>query len=221
MIPNRKIRFFNAGDRIQTTIRYSDPGGHDMHCIANYSLDAPRESFFEVPQETEMQGATIRLSFERDIMRDYGARGVIMVDANYQVEGEEEQDDRIPIAQTDQAAEEKGKRKWAFFVKERVKEFMEQCEMIRSVAGVPRPATGVTLRYLKIVGMVDPSEVMLREAQKQTSLVETLTQRLDRLEAENRELRGEYNKPQFEAVTVAAGGQEPSRSQARRKAAQK
>jgi hypothetical protein len=202
MIPNRKIRFYNAGDRIQTTIRYSDPGGHDIHCIANYLFDAPAGSFFDVPEETEIAGATIRLSFERDIMRDYGSRGVIMVDANYKPEGDEEQDDRFPIAQNDHEAEEKGKRKWLLFVKERVKEFMEQCEMIRSVAGVPRPATGVTLRYLKIMGMVDPSEAMLREAQKQTSLVETLTQRLDRLETRNKELeaekqeRKEINKPE-------------------------
>jgi hypothetical protein len=208
MIPNRKIRFYNAGDRIQTTIRYSDPGGHDIHCIANYLLDAPRENFFDVPEETEIAGAIIRLSFERDIMRDYGARGVIMVDANYKPEGDEEQDDRFPIAQNEQLAEEKGKRKWLLFVKERVKEFMEQCEMIRSVAGVPRPAAGVTLRYLKIMGMVDPSEAMLREAQKQTSLVETLTQRLDRLEEENRKLRAEKTEPdpEPETVTVAAPG---------------
>ena len=187
---DRKIRFYNAGDRIQTTLRYSDPAGHDIHCIANWLLDAPREDFFDVPEETELAGATIRLSFDRDIMRDYGDRGVVMVDANYKPQPEEEGDDRFPIARTDAEAMEKGTRLWMKFVKERVTGFMEQCEMIRSVAGVPRPATGVMLRYLKIMGMVDPSEAMLRESQKQTSIVETLTQRLDRLEAENRELRG-------------------------------
>ena len=192
---DRKIRFYNAGDRIQAVIRYSDPGGHDIHCIANYMLDAPAQDFFQVPEEAEIAGANVRFSFERDIMRDYGGRGVIMVDANYKPQEEMEADDVFPIAQSDRAAIEKGMRKWMGFVKDRVKEFMDQCEMVRSVAGVPRPATGVMLRYLKLLGMVDPSEAMLRESQKQTKLVETLTERLDRLEADNRKLREELGEP--------------------------
>jgi hypothetical protein len=217
MRSDRKIRFFNAGDRIQTTLRYSDPGGHDIHCIANWMLDAPQEGFFEVPEEAEIAGAIVRFSFDRDIMRDFGARGVVMIDANYTPQPEQEQDDIFPIAVTEALAREKGARKWKNYVKDRVKEFMDQCEMIRSVAGVPRPATGVMLRYLKIMGMVDPSEAMLRESLKQTSLIETLTERLDRLEAENRGLKAQNaaTTPQ-EPALVGNEAQTPKRNRGTR-----
>lgn len=188
---DRKIRFYNAGDRIQSRLLYSDPGGHDNACIAYHMLDAPAGGFFDVPEEANLSGAVIRLTFDRDIMRDYGPRGVIMIDANYTPQPDEEQDDKLPIAATADEAVAKAERMWQGYVKDRVKDFMEQCESIRSVGGVPRPADRVVLRYLKIMGMVDPSEAMLRESQKQTSVVETLTDRLDRLEAENKRLRAE------------------------------
>lgn len=201
----RQIRFFNAGDRIQATIRYSDPAGHDIHCIASFLLDAPPNGFFLVPEESELGGAMMRHTFDRDIMRDYGPRGVIMIDAKYEAKEDQEQDDVFPIAATNEKAKEKGERKWKQFVKDRVKSFLDQCEEIRSMAGVPRPATGTMLRYLKIMGLVDPSEAMMREAQKQTSLVETLTQRLDRLEAENIKLKADREERELEEATAPTG----------------
>lgn len=191
MPPLRTIRFYNAGDRIQTTIRYSNPAGHDIHVIAAYHLDAPPANFFTVPEESELEGGTIRHTFDRDIMRDWGPRGVVMIDANYEPKQDVEQDDVFPIAKDEKSAIDKGKRKWKAFVSDRVKEFLDQCAQVKSVGGVPRGADSTMQRYLKIMGMVDPSEAMLREAQKQTTAVEQLNDRLDRLERENKELREE------------------------------
>lgn len=202
MQQNRRIRFYNAGDRIQCTLRYSNPAGHDIHVIAQYQMDAPEHGFFSVPEESEIEGATIRHTFDRDIMRDWGARGVILIDANYERRDDREQDDVFPIAKNDESAIEKGQRKWKAFVNERVKEFLEQCAMIKSVGGVPRGADSTMQRYLKIVGMVDPTEAMMREQQKQTSAVESLSERLDRIEKENQELRAERQEPKQEAATA-------------------
>jgi hypothetical protein len=205
-MPNRRIRFYNAGDRILRTLRYTDPTGHDIHCIANYVLDAPAGDFFSIAEETTFGSAIVRLSFDKDIVRDYGARGVVQVDANYEPvpvyetyyeksdihnerplqrqtdKVDHEADDINPYARNDQEAIAKGRRMWKAFVQARVKEFLEQCEMIRAAAGVPRPASGVMLRYLAIAGVTDPSQAMLLEAKKQTEAIETLNERLERLE---------------------------------------
>lgn len=189
MPDTRRVKFYNAGDRIQHTMRYSNPSGHDIHVIAMYRLDAPQGGFFEVPEESEIEGAIVRHTFDRDIARDWGKRGVIRVDANYEAKDDPDQDDVFPAAKTEALAIEKGKRLWKKFVQERVNEFLEYCSNVKSVGGVPRGADSTMQRYLKIVGMVDPTEQMQREAKAQRSDIETLTERLDRLEQENKELK--------------------------------
>lgn len=205
MREDRKIKFYNAGDRIQTTLRYSIPTGHDIHVIANYTLDAPEAAFFTVPEESEVDGATIRHSFDRDIMRDYGERGVILVDANHQAKEDFDQEEVFPIANSNEAAKEKGKRKWMKFVNARVKDFLDQCDTIKSVGGVPRAATGVTLRYLRIAGVLDPSDAALREYQKQGTLVEDLQKTIKKQQETLDMLLADRTKPDEAEEPEAVG----------------
>ena len=186
---DRVIRFYNAGDRIQDTLRYSNPTGHDIHVIAMFKLDAPEAAFFDVPEETELEGAVLRHSFDRDIARDYGSRGVIKIDANYKYKGSEEQDDIFPVAKDEKTAIEKGKRLWKVYYLKRVEEHLNQCDQMRAAGGVPVKASGAMVRYLKLAGILDPAERAYEEQKRQTATLETLTERLDRLERENRELR--------------------------------
>lgn len=229
---NRRVQFFNAGDRIQATMYFSDPGGHDIHCICYFALDAPMEGFFTVPEESRVGDAIIRSTFDRDIMRDYGNRGVIRVDANYKPpmvqetyydrddrdqefprsrdtdQINHEADDLNPIAATEKLAQEKGARIWKAWCQKRVTEFMEQCENIRLVGGVPRPASGAVLRYLKVCGMVDPSAAMLREAQKQATVTEELQGQVKDLQDKlNRLLDGQSDQkePAKELEMAGAG----------------
>jgi hypothetical protein len=192
---DRRIRFYNAGDRIQDTIRYTNPAGHDTHVISMFRLDAPEAGFFDVPEESELEGAVIRHSFDRDILRDYGARGVIMIDANYKHKGTEEQDDVFPVARDDKSAIEKGKRKWTAYYLKRVEEHLNQCDQMRAAGGVPVKASGAMVRYLKLAGILDPAERAYEEQKRQTATLETLNDRLDRLERENKELRQGQQKP--------------------------
>lgn len=191
----RRIKFYNAGDRIQCTLRYSDPGGHDIHCIANYILDAPQEAFFTVPEETQIGEAIIRLSFDRDIMRDYGGRGVVMIDANYETPEDQDQDDVMPIAASEPQAIDKGRRKWKAYYSKRVEEHLAQCDQMRAAGGVPVKASGAMVRYLRLAGVLDPAERAYEEQKRQTQTLETLNERLDRLEKENKELRA-VNEPE-------------------------
>ncbi len=206
MRPNRRVKFYNPGLRIQHTYRYTDPGGHDIHCISIYEMDAPEAGFFDVPEESELGGAVIRHTFDRDIVRDWSGRGVIMIDANYDPKEDRDQDDVYPIAKTEREAIDKGKRKWMQFVQTRVEEHLAQCDQARASGGVPAKASGAMVRYLKIVGILDPAERAYEEQKRQTATLETLTERLDRLEKENRELREEKEMEEATAPGPKAKG---------------
>jgi len=194
---NRRVRFYNPGLRIQHTYRYTDPGGHDIHCLSLYEMDAPEAGFFDVPEESELSGAIIRHTFDRDIIRDWAGRGVVMIDANYEPNESQDQDDAYPMAKDDKAAIAKGKRKWLQFVHTRVEEHLAQCDQARASGGVPAKASGAMVRYLKIEGIVDPAERAYEEQKRQTATLESLTERLDRLERENKELKARE-------ITIAA-----------------
>ena len=185
----REVKFYNAGDRIQSTLRYTDPSGHDIHTIAYWRLDAPEAGFFTVPEETTLSDARIRCNFDRDIVRDYGDRGVIMVDARHVAKEDQDQEDVFPIAATEKLAIEKGKRKWKAYYLKRVEEHLQTCDQMRAAGGVPIKASGAMVRYLKLAGVLDPAERAYEEQKRQTQTLETLNERLDRLERENLHLR--------------------------------
>lgn len=185
-LSSRRFKLFNAGDRIQQTLRYSNPNGHDTHCICLYSLDAPAGKLFTVPEMIDVQGAVVHVHFVDDIIRDFGTRGVILIDAafdpplRYAEDGQptDEIDAEawaaIPVARTEEEAKTKGQAAWKVYIDVVVRAYLDQCEQIRAAGGVPIAASGWTKRALLLAGMVDPAEAMLIESKRQTSAIDKL-----------------------------------------------
>lgn len=194
-ITQRKVRFFNAGDRIQVPLLYSNPDGHDIHVLCRYNLDAPAQGEFRVPEVIQVGMAQVHVNFAADISRDFGDRGVILIDANYepprqtrevstengteyvvddQSQIDTEADDKIPVAATLEAAKKKGVTMWRAYIETKVRAHMEQCEQIRAAGGVPIAASGQMKRWLKLAGYSDPAEAMLLESKRQTSALESI-----------------------------------------------
>lgn len=186
---SRRSKLYNAGDRIQNTLFFSNPEGHDVHCICRYGLDAPAGKVFTIPEMILLGSAVLHVQFVDDILRDYGARGVILIDANYEpplkrddetgeplkpAQIDEVADADIPIACNEIEAQVKGKKRWAEYIDKAVRSYLDQCEQIRSAGGVPIAASGWMKRALQLAGIIDPAEAMMVESKKQTSLVEEL-----------------------------------------------
>lgn len=213
-VNNRKVRFYNGGDRIQQTLRFSNPDGYDPHVLSFYMLDAPAQGAFEVPEIMHVGLADVPVNFAADISRDFGDRGVILIDASYepprqtreiatengteyvvdeQSQIDTEADDKIPVAATLEAAKKKGVTMWRAYIETKVRAHMEQCEQIRAAGGVPIAASGQMKRWLKLAGYSDPAEAMLLESKRQTSALEAIQQQgkkdADAKDAEIAELR--------------------------------
>ena len=193
-ISQRRFKLYNAGDRIQTTFCYSNPNGHDDHCICRFALDAGAQAVFTLPEMIDLGGVIVHVHFADDVMRDFGQRGVIMIDANYEApkkrheetgeptgEVDAEADDNVPIAATLELAKAKGERKWREHIDKSVRAYLDQCEQIRSAGGVPVAASGAVKRFLKLAGIVDPADAMLIEARKQVNATEALQQTIKEL----------------------------------------
>jgi hypothetical protein len=194
-LAQRKYKFYNAGDRIQNPLLYSNPDSHDIHVLCRFNLDAPAEGVFFVPEVIQVGMAEVHVNFAADITRDYGSRGVILIDANYEPPRkqrevttengteyvidedspiDEEADAIMPVARNVDEAKKKGKALWGQFIQLIVTRHMEQCEQIRAAGGVPIAATGVIKRALKLAGYTDPAEHMLLESRKQTQALEQI-----------------------------------------------
>jgi hypothetical protein len=163
-IPNKGIKFFNAGDRIAEPLPYSLPQdeGSDIHAIATYRMDAPEDDFFNVPTQIKFRhsSAVVLVDFSNTILRKFGQRGVIMIDAEFE---ETESNADQPIASSEDAAIEKGKEKWRKYLEDICLRHIDQCQRARAGGGWPLAATGFTKRALKLMNYDDPADAMLRE----------------------------------------------------------
>lgn len=200
-ISQRKFRLYNAGDRIQQSLLFSNPNGHDIHCICRYSLDAPAGKVFAVPEMIDVGGAIVHVHFVDDLLRDFGSRGMILIDANYEPprkmeevfdadnnaigqrptkELDTEADATICIARNEEEAKVKGQALWREFIDKNVRAYLDQCEHIRASGGVPIAASGWIKRALNLAGIVDPAEAMLVESKRQTSAMDDLRETMKR-----------------------------------------
>ena len=191
----RKFKMFNAGDRITETLLFSNPDGHDIHVICRYGFDAPANNFVFVPEMIKVLNAEVHVQFVDDILKNFADRGVVLIDPTHEPplvhedvydektgetkrvatkQIDQEADDAIPLARSDDEARAKSTRKWLKFCDTKVREHLEQCQQIRASGGVPLAASGFVKRALKIQKITDPAEAMIVEAQKQTSALESL-----------------------------------------------
>lgn len=226
----RKFKVFNAGDRITETCLFSNPDGHDIHVLCRYSFDAPAGGFALIPEMIKVGNAEVHVQFVDDILKNFADRGVVLIDPTHEPplvhedvynektgetnrvatkQIDQEADDAIPLARSDDEARAKGKRKWIKFCDTKVREHLEQCQMIRSSGGVPLAASGFVKRALRLQGIIDPAEAMIVEAQKQTSAIEKLTSTVENTQSENKDL-----KKQIEMLLARDAEREKERAQA-------
>lgn len=168
--PNKGVRFFNAGDRLNEPLTYSLQGLGDIHAIARFVIDAPSGDYFNVPTELKLvhDGTRIPVDFPATIVRKFGDRGIVMVDDEF-VEDPEGQTEDVAIAANDKAAKDKGEALWNKYLDRICKRHIDNCQQARAAGGWPRAAEGFTKRALQIRGWQDPAEQMLQQMKTQGS----------------------------------------------------
>lgn len=161
-----KHLLYNGGDRISEVLPYSLPDGHDIHCTARWAMEAPEKEFFQVPKVIVIGGARISVPFIETILRTdrYGGRGVVLVNANWEPGEDPEAAEKMPVAQTREAAIAKAGRHWDAYVKKVAQQWIDECNEARSRGGVPRAASGFVVRALKLCGLIDPATTVLLAA---------------------------------------------------------
>lgn len=221
-----KAKCFNGGDRIKEPISYSIPATFgDIHAIARWELDAPAQSFFEVPTEMKLpSGERIRVEFPNDIVRKFGVRGVVLIDEDEY--GDQEIPEDQPFAATPKQAEEKGKALWHSYLEEIVRAHIEACAEARAKGGAPRAAQGFTKRALKLLNQSDPGEnVFQQQVQVATSMnpdvvamkqqVDLMAKMMEEMRQTNEKLRADM-KAQHTMDTEAFIPSEAEKSKGRK-----
>jgi hypothetical protein len=155
------FRFYNAGSKIDELFPFSLPDGPDIHVLGKWSFVAPKQSWFEVPNELVLNsGATVAVKFAEDIRRNYGKRGVVMLDPRWNPEKEDEDKPLqfYPVAPTEEAVVARAEKLWDNYLEEICKAHFEDVQNAMSAGGAPRAARGYTARALKLKGYADPAE---------------------------------------------------------------
>lgn len=152
-----QVRFYNAGNKIEEHMKFSQPEGGDIHFIAYWLLVAPKESWFEVPTEIDVRGLGIAVSFAKDIQQRFGARGVVRLDPAWdEAKAEGSEPEKFPLAANEEAAIEKAGILWKRYLKRVATEHLNDCDNIKTAGGTPRAAGGFTKFALETLGIQDP-----------------------------------------------------------------
>lgn len=208
---NSGARFYNPGDRINEPLNYSIEGA-DIHTVARWILDAPKESYFNVPTELKILNVNERVvvDFPTTVCLKFGNRGVTMIDPDHEINDDSEEEDKIPIARTEEEAKAKGDRVWKRYLWNIVRAWQQQCAEIRSKGNIPMEASGFTRRALELLGMKDPATVEMQQVQAQQSTDGStkenaeLKARIDNLESMLRQALGKKKADEDAADLVAA-----------------
>lgn len=174
-----KFRLYNAGDRIEERFPYTIDDQHDTHCIAYWYMRAPEKEFFEVPKVLLVRSMRISVAFIETILREdrYGARGVVLIDANWNPE-DSSNEGEDPVAVSEEEAVKKGNRIWNGYIDRTVQQFLDQCNAIRAAGGVPLAAGGFVKRALMLRNVEDPSKAVLIQTKANTSEIDELKERM-------------------------------------------
>lgn len=162
-----QVRFYNAGNKIEEHMKFSQPEGGDIHFIAYWLLVAHKESWFEVPTEIDVRGLGIAVSFAKDIQQRFGQRGVVRLDPNWdEKKAEGSEPEKFPLAATEDAAIEKAGILWKRYLRRVATEHLNDCDNIKTAGGTPRAAGGFTKFALETLGIEDPYDRYFSELKK-------------------------------------------------------
>lgn len=161
--------FYNAGDKIHEMLRFSisdsaaGKGGYvadDRAGVGYWPLQAPKESWFQVPTEIESGNESVRVDFRRDILRRLGERGVCVLDPRHDpaTEDPDKPLSYYPIASTREAVEARGKELWMQYTRKIVEQHLNDCQSAMAAGGAPMSAKGFTKHCLALHGVTDPGE---------------------------------------------------------------
>lgn len=152
-------RFYNPGAKFKEMLRFDNPTNEikSQNLVSYWPIEADEESFFEIPTELtfRVQGGeevSVPVQFWKQIKQAYAAHGVVLVDEDVKSPAPEDN-----VAPTDEAAIKKAKVLYRASLIELVREHQENCAKVRAAGMIPRPATNVVARALKILGIEDPA----------------------------------------------------------------
>ena len=161
-------RFYNAGDKIDETFRFSDPEGGDIHFLGFWPFKIGREEWIDVPTEMDFRNGTISVQFVRDIKQKFGLRGVVMLDTRWDPAKEDPEAELIkyPFAPSEGLVVQRAKDLWTLYLRKVAEGHLSDCQAAMAAGGAPRAATGFTRRALKLLNIQDPGEQYFLNLQK-------------------------------------------------------
>lgn len=178
-------KLYNAGDRISENLIYSLPGGHDIHCVARFRVEAPAKSYFKIPTTLEFGGAVVQTYFVENFCDRHGHKGVVLVDERRDPEtiGEAE-----PVAATEGAARIKAEGFWLDYCKGVILRWQEEAALARGQGGSPRSPSGFIKRALEVCNILDPTDEIFLRARTAAPAAEGRVAQLERELAEIKDL---------------------------------
>ena len=167
------FRFYNAGNKIDeqwsfsispTSAGFNPEDGNGAHSIGKFLFIAPKRGWFFIPVEIQSGNETIRVNFPEDCRRKYGARGVVMLDANYKAENEDPDKpiETYPIAPTEELVIQRAEALWDLFLEKICSAHFDDVQNAMSLGNRPRAASGFTVHALKEKGYRDPAAEYLQ-----------------------------------------------------------
>jgi hypothetical protein len=163
-----KYEFYNAGHRIQESMRFSissssagfNADGNDTQSIGYWTLDARKEDFFFVPSEIASGNEILRVNFAQDIKRRFGKQGVVLIDPKHNPEKEDPEEvvSKYPVAPDREAAVARGEAIWLLHLRKIVEGHLADCQNAMAAGGAPRATAGFTKKAFKLLGIADPGE---------------------------------------------------------------
>jgi hypothetical protein len=161
-----KIKFYNAGDKIEEPISFSLPANHgDAHATGRWNMLAPA-AFFFVPTEIKLVDGTqnpMRLRHDhrtqvRHSRCDHDRRRTRIG----RWRGQPHHPRRAAVRSHGCAGcQEKGKEFWKKYLEGIANVHIEECQRARASGGFGREASGFTKRAFKLLGWRDPAAEML------------------------------------------------------------
>jgi hypothetical protein len=208
-------RFYNPGAKFKELLRFDNPTNEakSQNLVAYWPLEAEEESFFEVPTELSFtlpggEEVSVPVQFWKTIKIAYAPHGVVLVDAGVKNPSPEDN-----VAATDKAAIEKASLLYRGALVELVREHQENCAKVRAAGMIPRPATNVVARALKLLGIEDPANDLntVLQRRQDNDEVTSLKTQLAALTALVMAKDGAEQQPSLEGMNAKQGQQAKGR----------
>jgi len=159
-------RFYNGGDAINARIPFDNPNNDIKkdNIVSYFHLQAPAESFFEVPDAITSGRNRSFSNFDLTIMSKWARFGVVRIDPTI-----DPTMSSTPVAANDREAKILGDRIHEEYLMQLVQDYVNRVEEAKSQGMTILPAQNYLKHALKKLGIADPALTVRNAVEKSKS----------------------------------------------------